>query len=96
MRTIALYTFISILGGVSLVCGAAMAQQRPPAPDFSAMATQLGVPETALMTCLGPRPEPGQRPDRPDPSAVSSCLNQAGYEVSAKSAQSALAKPPQK
>lgn len=87
-----LFYAILMVGSLSLPAGAAFAQQqRPPAPDFSSMAATLNVPEAALMKCLGDRPKQGHRPERPNASKVSSCLDTAGYSVTEKSVYSALA-----
>ncbi|MBU2992056.1 hypothetical protein Q4555_16115 [Octadecabacter sp. 1_MG-2023] len=66
-------------------------QDRPQrGPDIAAMATDLGVTEAALETCMprperGERPEPGsqsstqqERPAGPDAAAIASCLQEAG------------------
>ena len=90
------YIAAVLLGAISLGAGAVTAQQqRPPKPDFSAVATALNVPEQAFVGCLGERPERGERlergqsserserPARPDAAKISACLDDAGYTVSA-------------
>ncbi|MBY8978315.1 hypothetical protein KHP62_21090 [Rhodobacteraceae bacterium NNCM2] len=91
---------LTISKSVLIACGLAVAvsacapqkrpQQRRQGPDFAQMAATLGVPESDLMTCLGPRPEPGQRPARPDSDAVTACLVDAGYDVTVDDTEAAL------
>ncbi|THH37059.1 hypothetical protein E4Z66_08965 [Aliishimia ponticola] len=93
------YAALILMGGLSLVSGATLAQQRPPEPDFAKAAAALHVSESALRSCLGPRPEPGQRPERPDATKVAACLSDAGHDVTRKDADAALktiAPPPRK
>lgn len=98
MKTRAIYAAVFALGGLSLTAGTSVAQQRPPEPDFAVMASQLNVPESALKSCMGGKPQKGQRPDRPDASKVATCLGNAGYFVTAKATDAALAAggPPRK
>lgn len=101
MKQHTLYLAIFVLGGLSLATGAVMAQQQqrppPPEPDFAAISSKLGVPESAIQSCMGERskngqkPSDGQRPGKPDASKISSCLNNAGYKVSEASTDAALA-----
>lgn len=87
-----LYIAAAALGALSLTAGVSMAQQqRPPRPDFAGAAATLDVPEDALMSCLGPHPEPGQRPPRPDALKIAGCLGNAGHAVSEKAVNAALA-----
>lgn len=46
---------------------------QPPKPDLTGMAKALGVEEAALDHCL-PKPERGQRPERPDAKSLAACL----------------------
>lgn len=92
-----IYIAALVASGLSLTAGIASAQQqRPPAPDFGAIASALDVSESALMECLGDRPEPGQapkqgqRPPAPDEAAISSCLNDAGHHVTQQAVHDAL------
>ncbi|MDQ2094543.1 hypothetical protein [Rhodalgimonas zhirmunskyi] len=80
----------ALITGMAFAAGTATAQQqRPPRPDFSAKAAKMNVPEDALMTCLG-KPKEGERPARPDPSKISSCLTKSGYKVSKDTVDEAL------
>lgn len=90
MKKSLLYIATFCLGGACLAIGPVTAQQRPPAPDFAAAAGELGVSEEALVGCLGNRPKPGQRPPRPDPEAIASCLNEDGASVSNEAVDTAL------
>lgn len=90
MKKSLLYITAFCLGGACLAIGPVAAQHRPPAPDFAAAATELGVSEGALVGCLGERPEPGQRPPRPDPEAIADCLNEGGANVSTDAVDAAL------
>ncbi|QPM90454.1 hypothetical protein [Pseudooceanicola algae] len=80
------------------VSGANAQQQRPqpPQPDFSALASEVGVPTEALTNCMDAPSEAGQRPSRPDAAKIASCLGGAGYAVSEADLDSALkaAAPP--
>lgn len=98
----------AVLAGLVLA-GCASAQQRPPRPDFGALAAGIGVPEAALTTCLrdlrdsgakprdkAERPAAGERPSRPDGSKLAACLTEAGHPVSAETVAEAMraAAPP--
>lgn len=84
---------------LALSASAAVAQQqRPPRPDFGALAAAVNVPESALAACMAPsggagqRPVQGQRPPRPDASAIASCLAEAGHGVKVAKLDEALRK----
>ena len=90
MKKVSLPILAACLGGLILAVGPVQAQQRPPMPDFSAMADELGVSETALTGCLGDKPEPGQRPSRPDAKKIATCLTNAGNSVTSDAVDAAL------
>ncbi len=62
---------------------------RPPAPDMSGMSKELGVSEGALKTCM-PKPERGQRPERPNPDTITACLVEGGASVTTDKVGDAL------
>lgn len=88
--TLALITCLSTGAATAQQGGQGQGQGRPPAPDLAGLAQDLGVSEQALMTCL-PRPERGQRPTRPDASALASCLSQSNAALTAAKVDAALA-----
>ncbi|WP_417524279.1 hypothetical protein [Marinovum sp.] len=92
------YIAILFLGGLSLLAGASVAQQpRPPQIEATRLAEALGVPESALASCLPQRPEPGQRPQRgdrparPDAAEIARCLGTEGHRLTAAEVDQALA-----
>lgn len=85
------YLSVICLGSLSLFGTMATAQQGHPGPDLGKIATQLSVPQSALESCMGDRPKPGKRPERPDASKIASCLTEAGHSVSARDVDAALA-----
>lgn len=90
---------LGFLGGLSLLAGAAIAQQqRPPAPDLAKAAAALDLPESALTRCLGAAPAAGARPAPPDAGKIADCLAKAGHRVDATKVDAALAKaaPPRR
>lgn len=97
MKNSPIYIAMIAVGSLSLMAGAATARQRPTEPDFSAIASSLNVPASALTSCLGERHDPdqkppqGERPAGPDAGAVSACLSSAGYSVTDSALDRALA-----
>lgn len=90
MKNPLIYTVVSCLIGLSATAGSAQSQKRPPAPDFSAVAAEMGVSEAVLIGCMGGRPKPGQRPDRPNPANIAACLDDAGASVTSEAVDAAL------
>lgn len=91
MNTPLSYLSVICLGGLMLFGTVATAQPGGRGPDLGKIATELGVSKVDLDKCLGDRPKPGKRPQRPDANKVASCLSKAGHTVSAKDVDSALA-----
>ncbi|MCF2905697.1 hypothetical protein L0666_11925 [Octadecabacter sp. CECT 8868] len=88
-RTTGSIITLALAAGIIAAPFAATAQNqdRPQrGPDIAAMASDLGVTEAALQTCM-PRPEPGSqrsqqvRPAAPDAAAIASCLHDAGASL---------------
>lgn len=82
MKTVFLYSTILLAGALSLSVAVAQTQSQdrngPPPLPTGVIAAELGVSETAFVDCLGPRPERGQRPPRPDAGKIAACLQTAG------------------
>lgn len=90
----------AIIGAVSLVApmaALAQQQQRPPEPPIAEMAKDLGVSEAVMKACM-PKMEPGAQggeqaaPQKPDASAIASCLTQNGTKVDAKTVDATMGK----
>ncbi|WP_092066014.1 hypothetical protein [Poseidonocella pacifica] len=94
----------ALIAALALAGSAGAQQQRPPKPDFSALAKEVGVPVPALTACLRPAkkdgeaPVRGKRPDRPKAKQVANCLGEAGYTVPEAELAKALkaARPPKR
>ncbi|SLN56206.1 hypothetical protein PSA7680_02931 [Pseudoruegeria aquimaris] len=69
----------------------AQARQGPPKPAFDRIAADLGLSESAVSACF-PKMERGggQRPERPDLSAVESCLKRANPALGSDEIRAAL------
>lgn len=89
MRKIEVRMNISQLKTVLLVCtfaaltlpmAAAAQNGPPPGPALDKIAAALGVSEDAVAGCM-PRPAQGQRPERPDASAIATCLQPTNASV---------------
>lgn len=96
MRTDHKAAFAAIACSIFIFVSPAQAQrQGPPKPDLAKMATSIDVPEFALKSCMGERPEDGstegRRPPQPDAAKISACLKKAGHKISEQSVKDTLA-----
>lgn len=73
---------LCIATALAVPLAAAAQNGPPPGVPMSEMAAKMGVTEAALENCM-PRPEPGARPERPDPAAIASCLKVDAETVAA-------------
>lgn len=73
----------------------ALAQGRPAGPPLDKISAELNVSEDALRACM-PAPAKGQRPERPDPAGLASCLQGQNASVTAAAVTSVMEalKPP--
>ncbi|WP_170592474.1 hypothetical protein [Ruegeria arenilitoris] len=85
------YISVICLGGLMLFGTVAQAQTGHRGPDLGKIASEIGVPQSALQSCLGDRPKPGKRPERPDAGLIASCLSKAGHPSTAQAIEKALA-----
>lgn len=85
-----------LAGGICLTVAAAEAQEQgarrgPPPLPAGDIAAELGVSEGTLTACMGARPEPGQRPPKPDAGKIASCLSKTKAGVTASTVDGVLA-----
>lgn len=85
------YVSVICLGGLMLLGKVAQAQTGPRRPDPGNTASEIGVPQSALQSCLGDRPKLGNCPERPDAGKIASCLSKAGHPSTTQAIEKALA-----
>ena len=73
---------------------------KPPAPDFSKMASELGVSESAVEACFPKPAKSAGQPERPDMSKVASCIQKSNASLSESQIEQVLKdnapKPPKR
>lgn len=86
----------ALAAGLLLASGATAQGQRPPKPDFAALASAVGTSEEAMAQCMrrpegkGAAPARGERPAPPKTAEIAACLAKAGHSVDGAKLEAAL------